>query len=72
MKKGDRMSVKRITIVTPKIYKRKKTCGNCLHTDNELGIVALHCDLVHSEINKVRSWETCMFKFDRWEKRVKK
>jgi hypothetical protein len=48
-----------------------KRCGNCKHTDNDLGIVSLQCDLVtpHESLNrgKVRSYEQCMFKLSRWE-----
>ena len=42
------------------------TCGSCKHTDNNLGIVALHCDMyyekgiytehISEDSNKVRSW----------------
>jgi hypothetical protein len=46
------------------------TCGSCKHTDNHLGIVALHCDLLYNsqkdsedfEDGKVRSWNKCHFK----------
>jgi hypothetical protein len=53
------------------------TCGSCKHTDNKLGVVALHCQLLYDEgmdkndlegydWGKVRSWEECYFKPSRW------
>jgi hypothetical protein len=49
------------------------TCGSCHYTNNNLGIVALHCTckkkeakgMWHDEYGKVRSWNTCK----RWRKR---
>lgn len=49
------------------------TCGSCKYTDNDLGIVALHCTckkkeakmVWHDEYGKVRSWEKCKY----WEER---
>jgi hypothetical protein len=49
---------------------KPNTCGSCKHTDNDLGIVALHCDLIYDsqgaycefEDGKVRSWNECSFK----------
>ena len=45
---------------------KPNTCGSCKHTQNELGFVALHCDMgiVHGKLtdhistddSKVRSW----------------
>lgn len=43
------------------------TCGSCVHTDNDMGLVALHCDLYYTKKKKppladredgykVRSW----------------
>lgn len=57
-----------------------KTCGSCKHTDNDLGIVALHCQLIYDKARnkqeledddwgKVRSWEECYFKPSRWTPR---
>jgi len=55
------------------------TCGSCKHADNDLGLVALHCDLIcgtseDGEYNdgKVRSWEKCSFNPSRYEKRIAK
>ena len=50
----------------------KHRCGNCKHSDNDLGIVALHCDLVNGENSKVRTWEDCMFKCEQWERGINK
>ncbi len=52
-------------------------CGNCKHSDNDLGLVALHCDLIcgiedkNGEISdgKVRSWEKCNFQPSHWKSR---
>lgn len=36
------------------------TCGSCKHTNNDLGIFALHCDIwdeIRLPESKVRSWE---------------
>lgn len=43
-----------------------KTCGSCHHTQNDYGIVALHCDMwidhktltphIFEDDSKVRSW----------------
>ena len=46
---------------------KKGTCGSCLYTDNDLGIVALHCtceedkakEIHWDDYGKVRSWEKC-------------
>jgi hypothetical protein len=53
-----------------------KNCGNCKHTGNKLGFIALHCDLIcgtydKGEYNdgKVRSWERCCFKPSKWVRR---
>lgn len=43
------------------------TCGSCKYTDNDIGMVALHCtckkkeakEVWHDESGKVRSWEKC-------------
>ena len=48
---------------------KPNTCGSCKHTDNNLGLVALHCDLLEKEgkgvddydYSKVRSWERCYY-----------
>jgi hypothetical protein len=52
-------------------------CGNCKHSDNDLGLVALHCELIYGTTEedgglsdgKVRSWEKCNFKPSKWEER---
>jgi len=52
---------------------KKGTCGSCHYTDNDLGIVALHCTnkkkeakQTHwDEYGKVRSWNKCKL----WRKR---
>jgi len=46
---------------------KPNTCGSCEHTNNDLGIFALHCDMwiAHGKLTpniskddcKVRSWE---------------
>jgi len=53
------------------VTKSKKNCGNCKHTDNDMGVFALWCDLLprHDDLNKVRSWNACAFKPSKWEKR---
>jgi hypothetical protein len=48
---------------------KPKTCGSCKHTQNELGLFALHCDMwiehkklppnISKDDSKVRSWEKC-------------
>ena len=54
------------------------TCGSCKHTDNDLGIAALHCQLIYDEATtreelegcdwgKVRSWNECQFNPSKWE-----
>lgn len=51
---------------------KPNTCGSCKHTDNKLGVVALHCDLLEGEEydwGKVRSWNKCQFKPSMYEKR---
>ena len=72
--------------VTSLNQEKPNTCGSCIHTDNDLGIVALHCQLIYDEaINsgnpdalekcdwaKVRSWDGCHFMPSRYEKRVTK
>lgn len=45
---------------------KPNTCGSCIHTDNNLGVVALHCDMyithkklaphISKDDSKVRSW----------------
>lgn len=59
--------------------KDAKICGTCKHTDNDLGIVALHCVLLRDyqlknepdgiPDGKVRSWNKCELKPNQWEKR---
>jgi hypothetical protein len=57
----------------------KRTCGNCTHSDNNLGIVALHCDLIagteyeSGEYNdgKVRSWQKCELNPEKFNPRAK-
>jgi hypothetical protein len=57
------MSVKgkRISISFCNLNQGKpNTCGSCKHTDNDLGFVALHCDIwlkLKMPESKVRSWE---------------
>ena len=46
---------------------KEGTCGSCYYSDNNLGIVALHCTCKKKEAKKihwddygkVRSWEKC-------------
>ena len=56
-----------------------RTCGSCKHTNNKLGVVALHCQIIYdkaiteddlegADFGKVRSWEKCYFKPSRWIK----
>lgn len=56
-----------------KYYHNKQICGNCKHSDNDLGIVSLRCDLIVSkectDFGKVRSYEKCHFKCSKFEKR---
>ena len=54
---------------------KPNTCGSCIHTDNELGVVSLRCQLIYDEaiksddpyalencdFAKVRSWHDCHF-----------
>ena len=48
---------------------KPNTCGSCKFTDNNLGIVALHCtcnneeakEVWHDESGKVRSWNKCKY-----------
>jgi hypothetical protein len=55
----------------------KQNCGNCKHSNNSLGIVAYHCDLLigkelrykEYDDGKVRSYERCHFKPSKWIKR---
>ena len=44
-------------------------CGNCKHTDNNLGFFSLRCDLLDptEDYNKVRSWNGCAFDPSKWE-----
>ena len=51
--------------------KCKEKCGDCIHSDNELGFLSLRCDLleVEDDFNKVRSWNSCRFKPSKFEKR---
>ncbi len=58
---------------------KPNTCGSCKHTDNDLGFVALHCQLLYDLIpeegevdssDKVRSWEVCCFHPSKWEPRT--
>ena len=50
---------------------KEKTCGSCHFTDNDLGLVALHCTckkakyMWHDESGKTRSWHSC----EHWRKR---
>ena len=62
---------------------KPKTCGSCKHSDNELGIVSLRCQIIYdkaiesddpfalenADFAKVRSWHTCYFDPSKWEKR---
>lgn len=59
---------------------KPNTCDSCKHTDNDLGLVALHCQLLYDIIleskdeeyddsDKVRSWNTCTFNPSRYEPR---
>ncbi len=71
--------MKKITIFNTN-QEKPNTCGGCKHTDNDLGIVALHCDLLLKEEEKeyktnkniiadgkVRSWYKCQFKPSKYE-----
>jgi len=57
------------------------TCGSCVHTDNNIGVVAMHCQLIYNDMladiehdgedydwGKVRSWDDCYFKPSRYVK----
>ena len=63
-----------ITIIETNKY-APGTCGSCEYTDNDLGIVALHCTckkpsakiVWHDSSGKVRSWESCKF----WKARTR-
>jgi hypothetical protein len=68
-------SCQKVTIVSLN-QEKPNTCGSCAHTDNDLGIVALHCQIIYDEaladpdpnslenydFAKVRSWDKCHFK----------
>uniref|UniRef100_A0A6M3X6J0 Uncharacterized protein n=1 Tax=viral metagenome TaxID=1070528 RepID=A0A6M3X6J0_9ZZZZ len=59
---------------------KSNTCGSCIHTNNNLGLVSLHCQLIYDEalksddpnamencdFAKVRSWNKCHFKPSRY------
>jgi hypothetical protein len=59
---------------------KPNTCGSCIHTDNNLGVVALHCQSMYDEAlassdpdalekcdwAKVRSWDKCHFNPSRY------
>lgn len=62
------------------------TCGSCIHTDNDLGFVALHCMELNKEADrklkadpefdscdydKVRSWHKCHFDPSRFRYNLK-
>lgn len=51
--------------------KKDNTCGSCKHTNNNLGIVALHCNIKYNDKNfeesKVRSWNNCVYNPSRYE-----
>ena len=61
---------------------KRNTCGSCKHSDNEYGVVALHCQLIIDDFQngiysgeccdwgKVRSWDKCHFKENKWEPRA--
>lgn len=64
---------------------KPNTCGSCKHTDNDLGIFALHCDLLLKEHKeeyktnkniipdgKVRSWWKCEFKPSKYISQLKR
>ncbi len=48
----------------------EERCGNCVHTDNDLGFVSLRCDLLPTEddLNKVRSFNPCRFNESKFKK----
>ena len=57
---------------------KPNTCGSCKHIDNELGLVALHCDILLEQEQKegydiadgkVRSWWKCQFEPSKYESR---
>jgi len=45
---------------------KPNTCGSCKHTQNDLGMIALHCKLLYDKEDydneKRRSWNKCCFK----------
>ena len=58
--------------------KIKRICGNCTHSDNNLGMFALYCDLItgnrdNGEYNdgKVRSWQKCKLNPEKFNPRAK-
>ena len=62
-----RKNKKKMQIVIHSLNQRlPNTCGGCKHTDNDLGVVSLHCDMyyekgiytkhISEDCNKVRSW----------------
>jgi hypothetical protein len=51
---------KKLSITFTNLNQEKPlTCGSCKETQNDLGLVALHCSLLHKQgqDSKVRSWE---------------
>jgi hypothetical protein len=65
---------------------KDKTCGSCVHSDNDLGFVALHCmelckeaesknardpEFETCDYDKVRSWYKCKFKPSRYKAQKK-
>lgn len=66
-----------INIVTLN-QEKPDTCGSCSHTDNDLGIVSLKCQIIHDnwmnneysgedcDWAKVRSWSKCHFNPSRY------
>lgn len=55
---------------------KPNTCGSCIHTDNDLGVVSLRCALLYKEMDeddehdgewydfaKVRSWDECCSRY---------
>jgi len=66
-----------ITIVSTN-QQKPNTCGSCEHTNNDLGLVALHCDILMEQEKrekydcpdgKVRSWWKCQFKPSKYTSR---
>lgn len=48
------------------------TCGSCEHTQNDLGVVAIHCNLLYEKglESKVRSYEKCCFNPSKYKQGV--